>query len=209
MALSRKYDMPVLAILIGVPEFLSACRDADARKCAARDPALYGNYAAEVAAHTRGVIDSFEILNEPDTNEMFRGTPEDYARMLASAHDAIKARSPGSTVVLGGVSGLAATSWLARVFATPGVGAAGKFDIAGVHLRGSVGSLGNVMRAWRGFFDSKGRARRAALGHRARLSRRPRVPVRPLLPRAARPRRRHTSGTRCPPWCGRVRDGSS
>jgi len=157
MALSRKYDMPVLAILIGVPEFLSSCRGADARKCAARDPGLYGNYAAEVAAHTRGVIDSFEIINEPDTDDMFRGTPEDYARMLASAHNAIKARSPGSTVVLGGVSGLAATGWLTRVFATPGVDAARKFDIAGVHLRGSVGSLANVMRAWRGFFDSRGR----------------------------------------------------
>ena len=142
MALSRKYDMPVLAILIGVPEFLSACRDADARKCAARTRPCTATTRPRWRRTRAAAIDSFEIINEPDTNEMFRGTPEDYARMLAAAHDAIKARSPGSTVVLGGVSGLAATSWLARVFATPGVGAAGKFDIAGVHLRGSVGSSG-------------------------------------------------------------------
>ena len=72
---------------------------------------------------------------------MFRGTPEDYARMLAAAYDGIKARSPASRVLLGGVSGTIAKDWLTRVFATPGAAAATKFDIANVHVRGGLGSL--------------------------------------------------------------------
>ena len=67
----------------------------DAQKCAASDVAAYGRYAGEVAEHTRGAINLFEIINEPDSSAMFRGTPEDYARMLAAAYDEIKARSPG------------------------------------------------------------------------------------------------------------------
>ena len=118
MELSRRYDLPVLAVLQGMPHFLSACSGADATKCAASDPAQYGRYAGEVAAHANGAI-SFEILNEPDTSLMFRGTPEDYARMLAAAHDAIGSRAPSSRVVLGGVSEIEARTWLGRVFATP------------------------------------------------------------------------------------------
>jgi hypothetical protein len=156
--LSRRYDLPILAILIGVPRFLSTCSGAQSQKCAAADPAAYGGYAGEVARHTQGAIDFFEIMNEPDTELMFRGTPEDYARMLAAADGAIGTRSPGSRVVLGGVSDLDARDWLNRAFATPGAAAAGSFDIAGVHVRGGVGSLGNSVRLWREFFNAHGRA---------------------------------------------------
>ena len=54
---------------------------------------------------------------------MFRGTPQDYARMLASAYDGIKARSPASRVLLGGVSGTIAKDWLTRSVRHPGSGA--------------------------------------------------------------------------------------
>ena len=152
--LSRRYGMPVTAILIGVPTFISVCHDAARQQCAADDMAAYGRYAGEVAEHTRGDISLFEIINEPDSRAMFRGTPEDYGRMLAAAYDGIKARSPGSRVLLGGVSGTIAKDWLDRVFATPGVAAATKFDIANVHVRGGLGSLAGLMTFWRDFFAS-------------------------------------------------------
>jgi len=104
--------------------------------------AIYGGTAA---AHERRMVGPYQFvvgwLNEPDTTLMFRGTPEDYARMLSAAYGEIKARSPGSSVLLGGVSGTTAKDWLTRVFATSGVRAATKFDIANVHVRGGLGSL--------------------------------------------------------------------
>ncbi len=152
--LSRRYDIPVTAILIGVPAFISACDNKALQTCATDDVAAYGRYAGEVAEHTRGAIDLFEIINEPDSSAMFRGTPQDYAHMLASAYDGIKARSPASRVLLGGVSGTIAKDWLTRVFATPGAAAATKFDIANVHVRGGLGSLTTMMTFWHDFFAS-------------------------------------------------------
>ena len=152
--LSRRYGIPVTAILIGVPTFISACDNDALQTCATDDVAAYGRYAGEVAEHTRGAINLFEIINEPDSGAMFRGTPEDYARMLAAAYTGIKARSPGSRVLLGGVSGTIAKPWLTRVFATPGAAAATKFDIANVHVRGGLGSLAPMMASWHEFFAS-------------------------------------------------------
>ena len=77
--------------------------------------------------------------------------------MLAAAYDGIKARSPASRVLLGGVSGLIAKDWLTRVFATTGAAAATKFDIANVHVRGGLGSLTSTMTFWHDFFTSYGR----------------------------------------------------
>jgi hypothetical protein len=151
IALSREYGIPITAVLTGVPNFLSACGDRSER-CPPSSYGAYGNYVGEVAERTRGAISVFEVLNEPDTYETFRGTPEEYARMLSAAHDAIEARSPGSRVLNGGVAGTGARDWLARVFATPGVAAATKFDVANVHMRGSVGSLPRVVQFWRSFF---------------------------------------------------------
>ncbi len=156
--LSRRYDLPVLAVLTGVPTYLSACSDREATRCAAADPAAYGELAGVVARHLQGAISLFEILNEPDTSLMFRGSPEDYARMLASAHDEIRSQAPDAQVVLGGVSEIGARTWLSRVFATPGVAASTKFEIAGVHIRGGVGSLAGTMKLWRAYFNAAGRA---------------------------------------------------
>ena len=157
VALSRRYAIPVLAILIGVPEFISVCHDDEAEKCAASDMTAYGRYAGEVAERTRGEINLFEIINEPDSNAMFRGSAEDYARMLSAAYREIKLRSPASSVLIGGVSGTIAKDWLGRVFATPGAAAATKFDIANVHVRGGVTSLPRSMAMWRSLFAAHGR----------------------------------------------------
>jgi hypothetical protein len=151
VALSREYDIPIVAVLFGVPNHISACTDRSER-CPPSSYVAYGNYVGELAERTRGAISTFEVLNEPDTHQVFRGTPEQYARLLAAAYDAIKARSPGSRVLMGGVSGTGARDWLARVFATPGAAAASKFDVANVHMRGSVASLPRMVQFWKSFF---------------------------------------------------------
>ena len=145
-ALSKKYDVPVLAILLAPPHFVSTCPGkADPSPCAVADTAEFGALAGEVAKHAASTIDHWEILNEPDGPWRFEGTPEQYAAMLSAAYDGIKAQVPDAQVVLGGLALPHKPEWLERVFATPGADAIHKFDIANVHLRGPVD---NVVRRY-------------------------------------------------------------
>jgi hypothetical protein len=135
--LANRHDVKLLAIVRGTPSWLSECpnRGEQASLCAPRDAEAWGRLAGEVAAHARGSIDHWEILNEPDARWAFLGGAEDYARMLSAAYDAIKARAPEAKVVFGGVERPREHEWIRRVFATPGADAAQKFDIAAIHLR--------------------------------------------------------------------------
>ena len=145
-ALSKKYDLPVLAILLAPPRFTSACPGKpDPSRCAAADTAEFGALAGQVAKHAAGTIDHWEILNEPDGDWAFEGTPEQYAGMLSAAYDGIKAQVPSAQVLMGGLMRPHEPGWLERVFATPGADAIHKFDIANVHLRGPVD---NVVRRY-------------------------------------------------------------
>jgi hypothetical protein len=153
--LARRHDLQVLGVVLGIPDWLSSCpeRGAEAPLCAPRDPAEFGRLAGEVAAHAEGSIDHWEILNEPDAAWAFKGGPEDYARMLSAAHDAIKARAPRAKVVMGGVERPWESAWIERVLATPDAAAARKFDVAAVHLRlrvpGAAANLARPLRGWR------------------------------------------------------------
>jgi hypothetical protein len=113
-----------------------------------------------VAQHAQGEIDRWEILNEPDARWAFLGSAEDYARMLAAAHDAIKQQAPDAQVVFGGVERPREHDWIERVLATPGADAAHKFDIAAVHLRlrlrNTLPELADWLRQWRGLLARHG-----------------------------------------------------
>jgi hypothetical protein len=161
--LSRRHDLKVLGVILHPPAWLSACPEdvgPAPTSCAVRDPAEFGRLAGEVASHTRGRIDHWEILNEPDADWAFKGGPQDYARMLSAAYDAIKARVPEAQVVFGGVERPREHEWIRRVFATPGADAARKFDIAALHLRvrlrNELPELPGWLTAWRGLLAEHG-----------------------------------------------------
>ena len=162
LELAERHDLRVLGVILGMPTWLSDCpeRGMRATLCAARDPGEYGRLAGELAAHARGRIRHWQILNEPDARWAFKGTPEDYARMLSAAYDAIKARTPGAQVVMGGVERPRERAWIDRVLATPGANAATKFDIAAVHLRlrlrNELADLPVYLRAWRDLLAEHG-----------------------------------------------------
>src|SRR5215213_1842279 len=120
--LAKSHHVKLLGIIRGTPTWLSDCprRGPKVALCAPRDPAKWGDLAGQVAAHARGAIDRWEILNEPDAYWAFTGSAEDYARMLSAAHDAIKAQAPDAQVVFGGVERPREHEWITRVFATPG-----------------------------------------------------------------------------------------
>jgi hypothetical protein len=157
MLLARRYHLRVLANLHGTPYYLTSpsCRD---YHCAPNDPAGWAALAGAIAAHTRGVIDYFEIINEPDGTWSFRGKPQQYAAIIAASYTAIHHANPNARVVLGGLMHTtpAATAWINSVLATPGANAIHRFDIANVHIRSRAASAGAIVSSWRRYFSSKG-----------------------------------------------------
>jgi hypothetical protein len=125
--LSKEHDVPILAILLPPHDYT----DADE----------FGQRSGEVAEHAGDAITHWEVLNEPDGDWAWGGTPEEYAAMLSAAHDAIKATAPGDRIVLGGLMKPHEPDWLERVFETPGADALHKFDIANIHMRGPLDAV--------------------------------------------------------------------
>jgi hypothetical protein len=162
IALARTYHLRVLADLTGTPWYMAACPAGtpfDATYlCPPVDASAWGEAAGAVAAHTRGTIDDFEIINEPDGGWAFHGTAPQYAAILAASYDAIHAADPRARVALGGLenAGAYGVTWLNQVFATPAADAVHKFDIANIHVRTPASGAAPTVARWRRYFASVG-----------------------------------------------------
>jgi hypothetical protein len=160
MLLARRYHLRVLADLQATPWYLvdSSCAASHALgyRCPPSDPMVWGQDAGLIAAHTRGVIDDFEIINEPDGAWDFYGTPGQYAQILSASYAAIHAADPAAQVALGGLMNISRHAWIDAMLATPGVDAIHKFAIANIHVRTPAAQAGPTVRAWRRYFASQG-----------------------------------------------------
>jgi hypothetical protein len=162
LALSGQYQLPVVAVLRTTPAELSTCpNDPDPGRCAPTDYERYGGLAAAIASHARGMIRYWEVLNEPDRRWAFHGTASDYAWTLRRAYDAIKSVAPEDQVLVGAITTPRSLGWLSRVFATPGADALRRFDVANVHLRGTLDSLSRAMAQLRRFSPGAASAARS------------------------------------------------
>ena len=158
VALAQSYHLQVVADLLGIPTWMAHCAtptNAPSR-CATDDLSDYASAIGQIVSRADPVIRDWEVWNEPDTAEFFDGTPQEYAHMLRTAHDAIKAVDPADDVLLGGISGVAGTGWLAQVLATPGADAIHAFDIANLHERGYLWQLAADLTSFRQFLAGQG-----------------------------------------------------
>ena len=160
MALAQQYNLRVVGDLYTIPWWISNCQSptdlSGMTLCGTDDLSDYGSIISQIVSHADPVIRYWEIWNEPDDSQYFTGTPQQYAQMLRTAHDAIKAIDSRANVLLGGVSSTAAMNWLTQVFATPGADAAGAFDIANIHERGWLDGLAGDVAVWKRFFAGYG-----------------------------------------------------
>ena len=160
VSLANAYHLRVVADLTTIPWWISACatpRDiSQMTLCGTDDVADYRAEITEIVRRADPAIHDWEIWNEPDLGSFFSGTPVQYAWMLRTAHDAIKAIDPQSNVLLGGISGLSGENWLAQVFAAAGPDALHAFDIANIHERDRLDLLAGDVAAWRWFFAVNG-----------------------------------------------------
>jgi hypothetical protein len=158
VALAQRYDLRVVGDLLTIPEWMAQCETptSNPSRCATDDLTGYASVIRQIVSRADPVIRDWEIWNEPDTAEFFDGTPQQYAFMLRAAHDAIKSVDPADNVLLGGISAVAGTSWLAQVFATPGADAIAAFDIANLHERGDLWQLAPDLAGFRQFLAGQG-----------------------------------------------------
>jgi hypothetical protein len=162
MRLARRYHLHVLAVLTTTPPYMAACPAGTppraSYRCPPKDPGEWARAAGEIAAHTRPVIDDFEILNEPDGRWSFLGSPHQYAALLSDSYKAIHAADPSARVALGGLMhiGPRGVGWMNEMLATGGTDAVDRFDISNIHLRVPPPQVAGAVCQWRTYFASKG-----------------------------------------------------
>ena len=92
---AREHDLRVLGMLLGTRLHLHLPRALAGRRPLPRGRRrTSARLAGEIAEHAKDTIEHWEIVNEPDGDWAFEGTPEQYAAMLSAAYDEIKARVP-------------------------------------------------------------------------------------------------------------------
>jgi hypothetical protein len=158
VALAQTYHLRVVADLLTIPTWMADCATPtnDPSRCATDDLAGYQSVISQIVRRADPVIRDWEVWNEPDTAEFFDGTPQQYAFMLRAAHDAITGVDPADNVLLGGLSSVAGTDWLAQVLATPGADAVHAFDTANLHERGDLWQLAPDVTGFRQFLATQG-----------------------------------------------------
>ncbi len=90
----------------------------------------------------------WEIWNEPDLDQFWSGTVEEYYRLLEVGYQTIQAADPEATVILGGLAFFEKQNWLSDLLAqTGGDPARAYFDVVSFHYYWSI--YGTEYWLWR------------------------------------------------------------
>ncbi len=106
------------------------------------DPAKYDKYSEyvqETVRHFPQVL-YWEIWNEPDAKMLYFNDPAGFAKILHITHDAIKAANPNAYVVFPGVI-FGNEDWVRKVLTDPDNPGKNNYDIANVHIRGTIATV--------------------------------------------------------------------
>ena len=70
-----------------------------------RDLDRFGKFMFQIAQRYKGKIRSWELWNEPDNRDYWRGSAKQFARMFKRGAEAVRRADPRAVVVLGGLAG--------------------------------------------------------------------------------------------------------
>lgn len=132
LALAHARGFHVLATLGWSPRWANGGRGAGMPP---RRLADYASVAGRAAARYRGLVDAWEVWNEPNLHGSWAGSVRRYARLLRAAYPAFKRGDANALVVFGGVSGND-DRFVAQAYA---FGAGGSFDVMATHPYQGVG----------------------------------------------------------------------
>ncbi|MBN8216399.1 MAG: hypothetical protein J0L75_07130 [Spirochaetes bacterium] len=151
---------PVHAVLMGCPEWLAISpeRYADGKRagrphCVPPDPVKFAAFTGEVIERYGASIRLYEVWNEANIRQFYRGTAEEYAVLFKAVAAVIRAKAPGVPIVSAGMAGFN-ESYLEVMAATgalelgdqfgfhPYAGKAPGWDVPAGLLTGKLYSLG-------------------------------------------------------------------
>jgi hypothetical protein len=98
-------------------------------KAPPRDVGEFGELMQLLAERYRGRIHSWEIWNEPDNQDYWLGSAEEFAALLAAGSEGVRAGDPDARVVLGGLAG--GVDFLRALFDEHGAGE--RVDVVNLH----------------------------------------------------------------------------
>ncbi|HEY3082033.1 MAG TPA: hypothetical protein VGM69_19260 [Chloroflexota bacterium] len=99
---ARRWDLAVVAVLVGAPRWAVDHPDRAGAGPPSDWPA-WERFVSVVADRYRDQVAAWEVWNEPNIPEFWRGSTADYARLLRTAYPALKRAAPSSTVLVGGL----------------------------------------------------------------------------------------------------------
>lgn len=141
---AKSYGFHILGLLDTTPRWSSSAPVSEVspdmkgfRSYPAKDLADWENYVFQTVQYYRGIIDYWEVWNEPEThffniNSRFdrRTKPETYVRLLKVAYKAAKKANPNAVIIGGGTVQKPLHRWIKEIISS---GAYDYFDILSFH----------------------------------------------------------------------------
>ncbi len=142
--LARSMGLNILGSLDGTPRWASTAPVEDGDSFSTyppRDMKDWERYVYETVSHYKGIIDYWEVWNEPDSSGFLKISglmPESrradtYVNLLRIAYAAAKRANPNAVVVAGSSTGQPPRQWVEKIFAK---GAYDYMDILSFHYYG-------------------------------------------------------------------------
>jgi hypothetical protein len=121
----------------------------------------WSHYCYEFANRYKGQIASYEIWNEPDLEQFWQGTPEQYFYIMRSCYQAIKAADPGKPVAMAGMALLIERDFFPTVVRMAANDPNGQehnyyFDAANIHMYASTELVYDLLVETQGVLEQYG-----------------------------------------------------
>lgn len=158
-ALAVAHGVDVLGVITTTPWYLGECPGGAvqyAERCApaVRYERRWLRMVARVVRHAPHVR-HWELGNEPD-GFGFVGGPHEYARWASLAAAGVRAARPGATIAIGGFAHHENEAFIGQALNDRAHPLRAVIDVANVHIRGPLASLGPQVAAARAVFARQG-----------------------------------------------------
>lgn len=99
-----EYRIRLIPYICYTPRWASSSTNQDFWQQPPNDNARFADFMKRIVTRYRDRIHSWEIWNEPDNPAYWRGTPEQFAQLLAAGSRAVRESDPHAQVVMGGLA---------------------------------------------------------------------------------------------------------
>jgi len=99
-----EYGIQIIPFVCGTPRWASTSQGGDFRQCPPKNNAQFAGFMRQIVGRYKSRIHSWEIWNEPDNPDYWRGSAGQYAALVQAGSRAVHEADPQSKVVMGGLA---------------------------------------------------------------------------------------------------------